>query len=699
MADELRVSFIFDDKDGPKIDAINRKLTETNAQLNSLTADRAAAEFSKLTNAGQKSIDHMREFSRAFSQETGKTATDLSALQSRVEKTKFAFSDLAAQNLKAGNFGHLANEIATARDRSRQLEMDIKSIKAELANPNRQSSIKFLMQELQAAEREADSLGRKLAIVQGRSAGAGAGGGFFGNNLTSHEYYSRINLARQGADVFTMAGMGASPQMIAITQGPQIIDAMATSGIKFSGAMVASAAAIGVIAAAGYGVVQWTKNARTEAEKRLKTETMITAEFNKQNLARKQAIQDLRDAEAEQKFGRQFARDLKNLDDDALRRRQETIRQLINLNPTGPFAERNERSILAINDELARRAEERTKKADEAFFQRNENFKKYQNSVVALEQKSQAETRAAIEKVKELGKAYEDVFATLSQKTNANNPLVSVFLESRSELEKLRESIKGLPKEMQTAAVQMQRLINSRRLFEAQIDNRLSVFGLREDAANFRNPFDPERLRVEQERFIQDFLRRNPNYLFLQRAEFEGRARETGYPNLESFEDFVRRDILKRGTFDTPQTRLNKSLEDRFSQIYGTDPRFLTPDQLSIANRRFISATQGIDPLQLNDLNRERAALAREQEANREAQFQSDLLKVQGEMNGYLRSIAETQARFLEVAKREGLEGLNNLLITVKDETGGGISTGRSGNSADVAAYYQQGGLFAGTNR
>lgn len=70
--------------------------------------------------------------------------------------------------------------------------------------------------------------------------------------LTRLQKASRLNLARQGADVLTSAAGGASPTMIAFQQGPQVLDALATSGIRASGAMVGvgaglSAAAAGVV--------------------------------------------------------------------------------------------------------------------------------------------------------------------------------------------------------------------------------------------------------------------------------------------------------------------------------------------------------------------------------------------------------------------------------------------------------------------
>ncbi|WP_296167975.1 phage tail length tape measure family protein [uncultured Brevundimonas sp.] len=63
-----------------------------------------------------------------------------------------------------------------------------------------------------------------------------------------------LNLARQGADVFTSLGGGISPGMVAIQQGPQILDAIATGGFKVSASMVAAGAAVAVVAGAVIGL-------------------------------------------------------------------------------------------------------------------------------------------------------------------------------------------------------------------------------------------------------------------------------------------------------------------------------------------------------------------------------------------------------------------------------------------------------------
>lgn len=69
-----------------------------------------------------------------------------------------------------------------------------------------------------------------------------------GKGLTKGQRAGRLNLARQGGDIFTTAAMGMSPAMIAIQQGPQIIDAIAQAGIKATPAMLALGGAATVVA-------------------------------------------------------------------------------------------------------------------------------------------------------------------------------------------------------------------------------------------------------------------------------------------------------------------------------------------------------------------------------------------------------------------------------------------------------------------
>ena len=150
-------------------------------------------------------------------------------------------------------------------------------------------------------------------------------------------------------------------------------------------------------------------------------------------------------------------------------------------------------------------------------------------------EKRQREIESATKKVRDLEKTYLSVFANLQNAVNSNNPFVRVFSEARSEIDKLREDLRGLPEELQNTALAIQRKINANNLFSARIDNSLDVFGLRQRAEDLRNPFETrsaESLKKEADDIISDFLAKNPNYLFLK-----------GKTDLD---DTLRRDILSR---------------------------------------------------------------------------------------------------------------------------------------------------------
>lgn len=76
--------------------------------------------------------------------------------------------------------------------------------------------------------------------------------------LTRLALASRLNLTRQASDVFVTAAMGMNPAMIAIQQGPQILDALATSGFKARASLLLVGGALSALAvAAGVTAVAW----------------------------------------------------------------------------------------------------------------------------------------------------------------------------------------------------------------------------------------------------------------------------------------------------------------------------------------------------------------------------------------------------------------------------------------------------------
>lgn len=320
--------------------------------------------------------------------------------------------------------------------------------------------------------------------------------------------------------------------------------------------------------------------------------------------------------------------------------------------------------------------------------------KEYQSLAAQIDNFIKQSVESGKNKVKELEKTYLSVFDNLYQKLNSQNPFALFARESDKELNLLKENIKGLPKTLADAFLKMQSQASGLKLFELRLNNNLDVFGLRDEAANFRNPYDAEKSKKEQERYIQNFLARNPNYLYLKQQEFDSIERTTGYKPLESFEEFYRKDILTRGKsiFDSPQNRLNNRLDEQYKLIYGG--KQLSAQEQSIADKKFISLTQGVNPLDLSDSLREKAALVREREAARRENYEKESLEVQKETLAVNKQLAANQKRLLEVAEKSGAEGIRLIIETddgVKD-----VKQMQRPSQKDVQS--RQLGLVSGSN-
>jgi hypothetical protein len=95
------------------------------------------------------------------------------------------------------------------------------------------------------------------------------------SGLTANQTQGRLNLTRQGADVFTTAAMGMNPVMIAIQQGPQILEAMDQAGIKASKSMLLVGGALGVVAAAvGVGTAAYLDHEKAISKATIAAEYM-----------------------------------------------------------------------------------------------------------------------------------------------------------------------------------------------------------------------------------------------------------------------------------------------------------------------------------------------------------------------------------------------------------------------------------------
>jgi hypothetical protein len=213
---------------------------------------------------------------------------DLDKLEKRADAIRKSFQSIAATRLDAGQVNNLTREIVKAHECSGQLERDIKSIKAELQKPNRKSSIAFLTDELRAAEKEADSLTRKLSALPD-AGGVDAGGRSSTGSKTARGRRKGLTDTQRTVleltDDFAPEGFNRP------------FNAVAGELLKINTLGATSLATFGSIAVVGAALVKISYDIRNDAEVRLKTEEKIAATLNKQRLE----AQELKKAFEEQR--------------------------------------------------------------------------------------------------------------------------------------------------------------------------------------------------------------------------------------------------------------------------------------------------------------------------------------------------------------------------------------------------------------
>ncbi|HEY0048194.1 MAG TPA: hypothetical protein VGB68_02835, partial [Pyrinomonadaceae bacterium] len=619
---------------------------------------------------------------------------DLDKLEKKAAETRKQFQQVTSARLDAGNIGSLTREIINASERSRQLTTDIANIKKELSNPNRKSSIAFLTDELRAAEKEAEQLDRKLntlssanlpagkSTVAGRS---GAGGGKRGRVSDTAATFLELS------DDFAPEGLNRA------------YNAATRSALAFNAVSMTSLGIFGAIALAGYGIVKVTENIRTEAERRLQVEFQIQGAINNQILSQKEGLANSQKIREEAQKAWEFNRFLNDSSVEELTRRKTNLERLQKMLPvTLPVVENGkviakpnedylkyDQQLLALDEQIRATRQRNAQTSNEAFDNRWKSYVKSQDDAREAEQKRLKQQNESIEKAKkqvlDLEKTYNSVFESLYQKQGINNPFFQIFSESGKAANDLKVKLAGLNPELQAAALQMQKTLNAKALLSARLDNRVDAFDLREQASNFRNPFDPEKLKTEEEEFIKRFLYNNPNYLYLK--------------NKKEVDADTRKDILSFGLFDTPQSRLNKSLDEKFDLIYGRGK--LSPEQQATADRKFLSITQGVSPLELSNGNREQAALVREREAARRERYEQDAMALYREQRDLQKKIEANTARQNKIAEEKGEQGIKMDITTdngVKD-----VRQIKTPTAADTQSFYNPELNFTGggglTNR
>jgi len=461
--------------------------------------------------------------------------------------------------------------------------------------------------------------------------------------------------------------------------------AQATAGVEAAALLGVSTAALATLAAAAAAIAAakvGSEYIRDQAEKRLRIEEGIAAAMNKQALTTREIGANLEKQLQMAASDRQFSRFLGSSSISDLERRFTDIKRLQDLSPNtqrGPNGEpveseqsiQRRKELLAIEEQIAKLRERSTTSADQAFAQRFENWKKAQADAAEAAKRFAESVKAGEEKVKELGQVYRRTFEDIARRANADNPFVQVFMDADESLRRLRENLRGLPKELQDLATRAQQAISSRQLFEARLENAMQVFDLREVVQRFRDD-TPDRRNFAQNRLDREI------------EEFERRRSLGVIMNDEAQQESFRRRqrlIEQRFPTDSPSARLDRLLES-MDRIRPEDS-----SQQAILDMRVVRSASAIDPSQIRGDQRERIAAAAERSAEREERRFREALDVQKQMLRFSESIDANQTRRLGIAERGGIQGVE-AAITIRDETAAGVDVLRRGSPGDVAARY-----------
>lgn len=295
---------------------------------------------------------------------------------------------------------------------------------------------------------------------------------------------------------------------------------------------------------------------------------------------------------------------------------------------------------------------------------------------------------------------YKSTFQSLVTQVNSDNPFVNVFIQARNQIDKLKEDIKGLPVELQKAALAMQRAVNARELFNTRVDSAMNAQNYRDIAENFRNPFDQEKANEDRARWEMRFLRDNPNYLNRMRQEYDMRNRNMADPTsiLMSFEDWIKKDLDRRAEanplLDSMQRRNVERLDRQFSALDRVGAT--SASERAIIDERIVRLAGSLDPSSLRADQRERVAQSAERLAEREERRHGEAMKVYNEQLKTQKAIAAYQEVLAKVADKQGAAGVKQALeITVKDETSTGVET-QQPTPQISAAYYSGQVLYQG---
>lgn len=523
-----------------------------------------------------------------------------------------------------------------------------------------------------------------------RVAALRSGGGANNEGVSRGAAAGRLNLARQGADVFTQLGSGQSLSLIAIQQGPQILDAAYQSGFKLAGVMqsiagfaAAYGAALGIAGAGAAVVYKITSDiAKAEADK-LRLIELEAIAGNKIRLSRAEEAKALADSIALQERQVKFGDQLKNATADRLKE----LLKIAELNAASAIDE-NTRN--AAKDEVLKiRAAQLAQPTQFDKFRQEYNQRQEFEKQLHEQEKKNAEAAAKerIEKIREVGRATEDFFRSSSQRLNADNP----FFKILSDAEALERQIGKLDPAFRRLAQTQASVATANSLFDARINATLGVSDLRSQASQFRNGQRGESsddllrrlgLNPEQFRSFSDIQKQSlANQVAVRQAVSFGNigGNINGVNGVDLALGAFRNAQQQQSNIETPEQRF-----DRINrELRATSPA--NDAQRAILDRRL---TQFTDPFALRQDQRNEVANALDREAERRARAEIEGIRLQNETNAILRQINAS------ISKQTG----TSLEVAIKPSAGldiGVTPTPISPNQSQVNDLYPtEGGSF-----
>ena len=650
-----------------------------------------------------------------------------------------------------------------ASDRAAVLRKELSAILLEANRTTDPKALKILDNRLAEVNSKADALQRKLERVNaGRMAAAGGG-----------------PISTSGLQTGLGAAAGAGVPFAA--EAAQSLALAEQAGVV----LTTTTAAIGIAGAAAAGAVYLATAALVkEANTRLKSEERVSLEYGRQQKIlndirtsqfeferqRAKTVQDtvftkdvsddsrsqledkLRRAQAEKALAEERARvnaitrgstqvstgDQKRIDEAAARITQLDAALVKREADTSQFLSSGGIDYKARSTQIVNQLQKDISKAEKDVPKLRALLAQVgRDSGIQSEDRNPLETslqktikelvKEGTDKAKEFTKNTETIFEGLKRQAAGANPFVTVILDADKAMKTLRESTKGVSKDLQETFARMQQAQNALKLFETRVDNNLGAVELRQRASDIRRAGDKiatldTRGRLDAESrgeffsssqslsFIRDveaFSRKlrdetirasaNPGSLLGGNTTNRDSLFQTGVTN-------NRDSIFQRAVNTTEQMRQfiedNKpdtTASDRINAQFKvlTEAGAKTEEEKALIDRKILGLA-GSDPASLSAEQRNVAAAAAEREAVRKENYERTALKTAQDHLAVSQSIFAQNKTLFETAQKQGIKGVD-AIITVKDETEAGIRTVKQERATQDSTKSLYGGLgFAG---